>query len=180
MTHSEKLADWVAEKHSRQFIKGTGLPYFEHLNKVALLAKDATKWGYEIGLCHDLLEDTNTTGAELKAALLSFAYPPAAADFITVSVIELTDVFTKSAYPGLNKKERKKLESKRLQTLSAAAQTVKYADLIDNVAWMMQYDLKHASAYLKKKLKLLQSLNRGNKHLRQQAITIIQQDLLSF
>lgn len=178
MTRSEKLASWVADKHKNQLIKCTVLPYFDHLNKVALLAKGATEWGYETGLCHDLLEDTNTTSADLNAALLNFGYPEAIADLITFNVIELTDVFTKTAYPNLSKKERKKMESKRLQTLSPAAQTVKYADLIDNIAWMMKYDLRHAAKYLKKKATLLLSLNRGNEELRQQAMGIIRQELL--
>lgn len=177
MTGSERLANWVTEKHQDQLIKRTGLPYFDHLNKVAQLAKDAVEWGYEIGLCHDLLEDTNTTSNELNEILISFGYPVRVADLITAQVIALTDVFTKTAYPGLSKKERKKLENKRLQTLSATAQTVKYADLIDNVAWMMAHDLKHAEKYLKKKAVLLAELNRGNDQLRKQAIEIIKQSL---
>ncbi len=178
MTSAEKLANWVEDKHKNQLIKSTLLPYFDHLNKVALMAKNAVEWGYEIGLCHDLLEDTATTSTELQTALVHFDYPKAVADLITACVVELTDVFTKTAYPKLRKKERKKLENKRLQTLSAAAQTVKYADLIDNVAWMMKYDLKHAAKYLKKKSVLLTNLNRGNVYLRQQAMDIIQQELL--
>jgi len=180
MTGSERLANWVTEKHQDQMIKRTELPYFDHLNQVAQLAKDAAEWGYEIGLCHDLLEDTNTDSYDLKEALIGFGYPLRIADLITLHVIELTDVFTKTAYPKLSKKERKKLENKRLETLSATAQTVKYADLIDNVAWMMKYDLKHAAKYLKKKSVLLTNLNRGNVYLRQQAMDIIQQELLKF
>jgi len=180
MTSAEKLANWVADKHKNQLIKCTTLPYFDHLNKVASLAKNATEWGYEIGLCHDLLEDTGTTSAELKTALINFGYPVTATELITNHVVELTDVFTKTAYPKLSKKKRKKLENKRLQTLSNAAQTVKYADLIDNIAWMMKYDIKHAAHYLKKKATLLLNLNLGNNQLRQRAIGIIQRELLNF
>lgn len=177
MTGSERLAIWVAEKHKNQLIRNTGLPYFDHLKKVALLAKSAAEYGYEIGLCHDLLEDTNTTSTELQEALTGFGYSLEIANFIVQNVIELTDVFTKAAYPKLSKKERKKLESKRLQTLSITAQTVKYADLIDNIAWTMKYDIKHAAKYLKKKFALLLALNRGNHQLRQQTMEMIKQGL---
>lgn len=180
MTGSKQLANWVAEKHKNQLIKQTALPYFDHLNKVAQLAKDAVVWGYEIGLCHDLLEDTNTTGNELNETLIGFGYPASVADLITAQVIALTDVFTRTAYPGLSKKERKKLENKRLETLSATAQTVKYADLIDNVTWMMEHDTKHAAKYLKKKAALLLKLNRGNDELRQRALNMISHQLKYF
>ncbi|WP_293305265.1 hypothetical protein [Pedobacter sp. UBA5917] len=180
MIGSEQLANWVAEKHRDQLIKCTHLPYFDHLNKVAQLVKDVVKWGYEIGLCHDLLEDTNTTGTELKEALIRFGYDIDAAEFIVGNVTELTDVFTKTAYPDLSKKQRKNLENKRLQTLGTTAQTVKYADLIDNAAWMMKYDTKHAAKYLKKKAVLLLDLKAGNNQLRQQAMEIIEQGQLVF
>ena len=170
MGDRQQLTEWVKTRHGAQLIRRTKEPYFNHLTAVAEMAAPALTLGYEIGLCHDLLEDTGTTQEELKAALLSFGYPNGDADFITICVVELTDVFTADNYPELSKAERKKGEAARLITMSAAAQTVKYADLIYNLNWVLTYDQKHAHKYRKKKLLLLAELDKGNDELRQHAI----------
>lgn len=177
MTPAEQLTDWVALRHEGQMIRRTEEPYFNHLVAVAELSKSAVALGYEIGLCHDLLEDTDTTSKELLTALLSFGYTDQEAGTITACVVELTDVFTSEAYPLLSKAKRKKRESARLLTITAAAQTVKYADLVYNINWVLKYDQKHAHKYLLKKQVLLTGLNRGNEELRQKAIDLIQQSL---
>lgn len=180
MTAAEKLADWVADQHSGQLIRKTCISYFSHLMAVASCATSAAKLGYEVGLCHDLLEDTATTKDGLLQALLQFGYPASEAILITNAVVELTDVYTKNAYPYLSKTKRKKLESKRLLTISALAQTVKYADLMDNMRWMLVYDLKHAKKYLKKKRHLIMGLNRGDRNLQQQALALAGKSLSGF
>ncbi|WP_316845192.1 hypothetical protein [Pedobacter psychrodurus] len=177
MTASAQLAHWVAVQHAGQLIRKTKTPYFNHLTTVAAKARSATRLGYEIGLCHDLLEDTGTTRHQLLHALLSFGYSKSDAHEITGSVLELTDVYTKKAYPDLNKAERKKLESERLLSISASAQTVKYADLIDNIGWMLVHDQKHVKKYLKKKRLLITCLTRGNSILRQQALVFVDKSL---
>ncbi|EDM38003.1 hypothetical protein PBAL39_16299 [Pedobacter sp. BAL39] len=164
-----QLAKWVALKHQHQLIKKTNEPYFNHLLAVARMSAPFEEYGYEIGLCHDLLEDTNTGSAELLDQLLSFGYSGQEARLITTSVVELTDVYTPSNYPELRKKERKARESARLAAISASAQTVKYADLIYNLHWMLKHDRKHVKKYLKKKRLLLNSLNKGNEQLRKKA-----------
>jgi len=126
-------------------IRFSGEPYIDHLLAVAMLAGPAVALGYEIGLCHDLLEDTPTAPSELYAALLVFGYSEAAADHITKIVIELTDVFTATTYPQLRKKERKALEADRLVHISNSGQTVKYSDLIYNLSWVLRYQPKRAT-----------------------------------
>lgn len=180
MKPAEKLALWVSVKHQGQIIRRTDQPYFNHLETVAELAGSAVEMGYEIGLCHDLLEDTDTTETELFNALLSFGYTNAQSNLISGCVAELTDVFTAIAYPDLDKAERKKRESARLATISATAQTVKYGDLIDNINWVLIHDQKHAKKYLKKKQLLLRNLNRGDDGLRQQAFNVIQSGMTLF
>ncbi|KQM74789.1 hypothetical protein ASE74_02070 [Pedobacter sp. Leaf216] len=179
MTASAQLAKWVAEQHAGQLVRNTNKPYFNHLETVATLAGPVTRLGYEIGLCHDLLEDTNTNGDDLQNALIRFGYAKSDASEIMNCVIELTDVYTKKAYPYLHKVKRKKLEAERLFKVSAAAQTVKYADLMDNIDWMMQHDQKHATKYLNKKRLLIANLNQGNAQLRQQVLNLINKCLLT-
>lgn len=60
----EKLKDlirYVGLKHQLQVRKYTHEPYFNHLISVAEMVDDIGDLFYEIGLCHDLLEDTDTS-----------------------------------------------------------------------------------------------------------------------
>jgi len=180
MTKTERLISWVAEQHGGQIIRKTKLPYFTHLLSVASTSKPFVKFGFEIGLCHDLLEDTNTSIELLFNTLQSFGYSFDDANEITVCVKELTDVYTKNDFPFLSKKARKRREDKRLISISPTAQTVKYADLNDNVNWVLKYDKKNAGKYLKKKRKLLVNLDKGNIELRKKLLGLIEKSLADF
>ncbi|OKS86488.1 hypothetical protein [Mucilaginibacter polytrichastri] len=177
MSTAEQLTQWIKLQHEGQLIKRTNQPYFAHLLAVAEMAGKATALGYEIGLCHDLFEETNNTVDTLLGALKSFGYNDENANHITGAVIALTDVFTAAAYPDLSKKDRKKREAKRLVTISPDAQTVKYCDLIYNIGWVLEYDEKHAKKYLKKKRKLLKAMLGGDQRLREDALKIIDKAL---
>jgi len=179
MTPVEQLAIWVAQKHSGQLIKKTNEPYFNHLISVAEMAGKFTTWGYEIGLCHDLLEDTPTTKDDFFNALISFNYDTDRAHYITDCVLELTDVFTSKAYPDTNKHSRKLQETLRLCQISAAAQTVKYADLAYNIKWVLTHDPKHAKDYLERKRKLLLGMNKGNRELQREVLALIDANSLA-
>jgi (p)ppGpp synthase/HD superfamily hydrolase len=170
--YREKLRTWVKLKYRGRLIRRTKEPYFNHLCSVAELAGSAVPFGYEIGLCHDLLEDTNTTPKGLRKNLKECGFDRAATELITHCVIELTDVFTKEAYPKLRKSVRKSEEARRLTMISPASQTVKYADLIDNILWVLKYDPKKALPYLKRKKALLCVMDKGNGHLLQQAMVL--------
>ncbi|RYG11338.1 MAG: metal-dependent phosphohydrolase, partial [Chitinophagaceae bacterium] len=127
MTNSEKLINWVAEQHGDQLIKKTRLPYLNHLTAVGNLSESFVRLGFEIGLCHDLLEDTSASDESLFNALQNFGYSLDDTNRIVDCVKELTDVFSKNQFPELSKKERKKRESERLVSISPTSQTVKYA-----------------------------------------------------
>jgi hypothetical protein len=165
-----KLIRWISRKHRGQVIKGTTEPFFNHLKAVAEMAAPFVRFGYEVGLSHDLLEKTNITAVLFYQALTRFGYLPGEADAIISQVIELTDVFTKAAYPGLKKHERKELEEQRLAAVGPDAQTVKYADLICNIEWVLQYGQKNAASYLYRKRKLLLAMESGDPMLRQKAM----------
>ncbi len=173
MTPRECLINWVAEQHKGQQIKYAGQPYFSHLERVAWLAEHYLIFGYEIGLCHDLLEDTSATEENLRSALIQSGYSRHEADLITSCVTELTDVYTNKAYPSLSKSNRKELEAIRLANISANAQTVKYADLMDNIDWVMLYEPYKAKKYLLKKQKLLLAMDKGHSALRNQLLELI-------
>ena len=170
---SVQLRNWVGEQYNGQRIKISGEPYMNHLLAVAKMAAGAAPFGNEIGLCHDLLEDTSATPAQLYAALLGFGYTEAAADHITDTVVELTDVFTKAAYPELRKRERKECEAQRWLKLSSAAQTVKYADLLYNIPWVLRYQPGKAKKYIRRKVRLLAKLDKGNPALYLRTLEVI-------
>ena len=50
------------------------------------------------------------------------------------------------------------------------AQTVKYADLIYNIGWVLRYQRKKVKGYLKRKLRLLKQLDKGDTTLQTLAI----------
>jgi (p)ppGpp synthase/HD superfamily hydrolase len=177
MNSRVQLTDWVRQKHEDQLIRRTAIPYFRHLVFVAQTVSTATTLGYEIGLCHDLLEDTTTTVAELRTTLQNFGYGETDAGQITACVVELTDVYTKKAYPDTSKTNRKEREAKRLTTISSLAQTVKYADLIDNIKWVLKHDTGNAVTYLQKKQILLYLMDKGDHRLHAQALALIDRTL---
>jgi hypothetical protein len=168
-----QLSEWIKFKHKGQIIKCTLEPYYNHLIVVAELAAPSTSFGYEVGLCHDLLEKTSTSQDELRQKLILFGYPKNEADAIVSQVIELTNVFTKAAFPKLKKVVLKAKEEERLIQISADAQTVKYTDLIYNIGWVLEFEPAHAATYLKTKKKLLRAMCRGNQELQAKALQII-------
>jgi (p)ppGpp synthase/HD superfamily hydrolase len=173
MNKTEQLTYWIERQHAGQLIKDTDEPYFNHLLYVAEMVKKSVVLGYEIGLCHDLFEETTTSVNELTENLKRFGYTNSEADHIKTSVVELTDIFTAYTYPHLRKKDRKAREAARLLTIGPDAQTVKYCDLIYNIGWMMKHEKKRAKKYLKKKQVLLLGMVKGNKGIRQCALNLI-------
>lgn len=171
------LLDWIKVRYQGVIIPVSGGPYLEHVETVAALAGRHNILGYEIGLCHDLLEDHICTAETLETALTACGYEPDETAAITSATRELSDVFTKQAYPKLSKKQRRRKEDKRLITLSAAAQTVKYADLVYNIAWTLRYQQKGVRSYLKRKRRLLRKMDQGDPALHKIALTAAEQAL---
>jgi guanosine-3',5'-bis(diphosphate) 3'-pyrophosphohydrolase len=180
MNARAQLTAWIKQQYAGQKIKRSGEPYFNHLVAVAEMVEPIIDFGYEVGLCHDLLEDTEITVDQLLKVLVNFGYSKPDANYITNCVVELTDVFTKAAYPNLSKVIRKEKEAARLTTISPVAQTVKYADLMDNIKWVMRYDRIKAVSYLTKKRLLIMTMADGNAGLREQVLALIENSLRSF
>jgi (p)ppGpp synthase/HD superfamily hydrolase len=164
-TPQQHLYCFITLKHFEQKRKYTGEPYFQHLLAVAKMTENAAIHGYEIGLCHDLLEDTDCTDFELMDALAIFGYSADANRSIVNGVIELTDVYTHEAYPHLNRAMRKELEAERLWTISKNSQTIKYCDFIDNTKSIVQYDPGFAKVYLAEKQRVLFGMTLGDRAL---------------
>lgn len=147
-----KLIEFVKAQHGSQVRKYTGEPYYNHLIAVANASeKTGVNYGWEIGLCHDLLEDTKCDRPTLFYGLVDLGYSETAAKFIGLAVIGLTDVFTTEAYPYLNRALRKRCEALRLHTIDRVSQIVKCCDLIDNTSSIVTHDPGFAKTYLSEK-----------------------------
>lgn len=165
MTRSEQLTNWVAIKYRNH-------PYFDHCLKVAQSAGPVVPLGYEVGLCHDMLEDGIVHVDELRQILTQLSYAEKEVRQTIATVQELTDVFTPNTFPELTKKQRRKQENSRLTGISSLAQTVKYADLIDGARWISENRPEKWERYQKRKCKLLLKLDQGDPGLRQIALQL--------
>lgn len=164
----------AAHDSIKQVRKYSGEPYWVHTDAVA--AQVASVGGTEEMVAaahlHDYREDVVTRlqeekrFAELEAFELEYnTFPQEVRDYVT----DLTDVYTKAAYPKLNRKERHALENKRLALVSDNSKTIKLADLINNTESIVAEDVGFARVYLAEKLELLPLLTEGHPALLNQA-----------
>jgi len=174
----DKLKDIVLlakDLHGNQKRKYTGEPYVNHTVQVAKIVKNYG--GDDImvyaAVLHDVLEDTNTTKEELFSHLRQIIGPENAIEVVKL-VQELTDVFIKDDYPNINRKDRKEMEAMRLGSISPKAQTIKYADLLDNGQDIMKNDPKFGKVYLKEKEQILKHMNRGNQELYKKCLSSLE------
>ena len=171
-----KILEFVKIHHAEQKRKYTGEPYYSHLLNVAeILHKNVNlPLAVEAALCHDLFEDTNCTHQELTLFLNDIGYDTNESELITSLTIDLSDVYTHTAFPNLNRAERKALEVIRMSKNGYTAQTVKYADLIDNAKSIIAHDKKFAKVYLNEKRDILLHMKSGDINLYAAACALLQ------
>jgi (p)ppGpp synthase/HD superfamily hydrolase len=174
----EQIKQFADRAHGEQMRKYTPERYIVHPIRVMEITKDYdNKFSVlAAALLHDVFEDTSTTPLEMKAFLLQLT-GAADAKRVVHLVHELTDVYTKANFPQWNRYTRKRKEMERLEKTSPDAQTIKYADLIDNMAEIARQDPDFAKRYLDEARNLLNRLKRGNKALRDLAITTLERSL---
>lgn len=161
--------------HGDQLRKYGGDRYIVHPIRVM---ENCARYTSEIcvlsaALLHDVLEDTSVTPAELLHFLQNIFSPSSAAQTLDL-VIALTDVYTKQNYPRMNRRKRKAEEAKRLSQCSAAAQTIKYADIYDNAKHIMEEDPDFGPVFLREAFDLLTQLTGGNAVLRLEVMDVVQ------
>lgn len=160
------VKDLATKLHGDQKRKYTGDDYVTHTFRVADIVKEHGGDDNMVmaAILHDVLEDTPTTEDQLLDFMMEIVGPSEAIDVVKM-VKELTDIFTKENYPDLNRKGRKEMEAIRLGRVSPRAQTIKYADLLDNGEDIMKNDPKFGKVYLREKETILKYMNKGNKTL---------------
>lgn len=127
-------------------------------------------------LLHDVLEDTSVTPDEMKQYLYTVMDKIEAGKTLAL-VIELTDIYVKEDYPSMNRRARKNRELQRLEKTSAASQTIKYADIIDNCREISKYDPNFATLFLRECKTTLKKLDKGNPQLYEKAVAIVNEEL---
>ena len=86
-------------------------------------------------------------------------------------------MYVKRDYPSMNRRARKSKELERLEKTSAASQTIKYADIIDNCREISIQDPDFAPIFLKECKTMLKKLNKGNEQLYTKAMTLVNTEL---
>jgi (p)ppGpp synthase/HD superfamily hydrolase len=173
-SHSVPQCEHLAEVH---------LMVLHHFDSLAVRDIGMKMFRFGLGivsLLHDLLEDTDVTREVLEKDLLQLIPGDSVADksvrhVVLECVCSLTDVFTKEAYPDLNRAERKKRETLRLAACSypEIVHPVKMCDHISNYYSIRRYDPKFSSVYKTELTFSTEKLKRdyGLKHFVNEVLT---------
>lgn len=162
----KKITEFAGEAHGRQTRKYSPELYIDHPIRVM---KTCRKYEDRIeilaaALLHDVVEDTPVSNLQIEEFLQAML-PQETTLKIVKLVEELTDVYIKEDFLFLDRRERKLLEADRLQKVSSDAQTIKYADIIDNAQDVLTFDPGFAAKYLRELKLILELANNGNKEL---------------
>lgn len=162
-----ELFDFVKQHHANQKRKYTGEPCLTHLLRVVEILQKFGVHGeeIEIGLCHDILENTFCTKQEMSIKLKEIGYDLFPRNKIIIGIYNLTDIYTPEQFADLSRSERKQKEAERMEDLEFFSQTVKYAELIDNIPSVARYDPEFAWIYLNEISAYIGKLNEGNEAL---------------
>lgn len=174
----EQVKDFAAKAHGEQRRKFADEPYIAHPIRVMEICKEVTGDTAILAaaLLHDVVEDTPVNKKQIKDYLLTIM--DAAKAQRTVQLVdELTDRYVKANYPQWNRRKRKTKEAERLAQTSAASQTIKYADIIDNSAEIAHQETDFAKVFLQECNALLKTMNKGNQQLYQRALETVQEGL---
>lgn len=122
-----KMLRLIYKAHSGQLRKNSYTPFVSHPLMVMLKAAQLEYVTEDMMLAaagHDLSEDTYVTINDIRTEF---------GNHVAKLVEELTNVYTASAYPNMNRKERKKKELERIKNISKEAKQLKMLDRIHNL-----------------------------------------------
>ncbi|ACU62371.1 HD domain-containing protein [Chitinophaga pinensis] len=178
MDQLSQIKAFAGQAHGSQRRKFADEPYINHPVRVMEICGKYTSDlpVLSAALLHDVLEDTAVTTEELSAWLYK-TLSSADADRTLKLTVELTDIYVKKDYPHWNRRKRKQMEATRLSQISAAGQTIKYADIVDNANDITTADTDFISTFLHECRQLLKVMEKGNPALRQQAMDIVNKHL---
>jgi (p)ppGpp synthase/HD superfamily hydrolase len=156
----KKATAFATAKHAGQVRKFTGEPYIVHPLAVAELVAStgAAESVVAAAVLHDVLEDTDTGFGELAE---TFGVK------VAKLIAEVTNHFRSAT--GRPRAERKANELARLANVSADAQTIKVADIIDNCSTLAERSPSFAAVYFPEKAGQLAVLTKADAALLEKA-----------
>jgi (p)ppGpp synthase/HD superfamily hydrolase len=162
----EKIQHFADAAHGDQMRKYAPERYIAHPLRVMHLCRAFTtdETILASALLHDVLEDTEVTAEEIRTFLLPLLGEKGTEKTLHL-VAELTDVYVKRNYPHWNRRKRKQMECERMAGISPEAQTVKYADILDNCREIVGHDPSFARVFLRECKHLLKCMTRGDPQL---------------
>lgn len=171
----EQVRDFADKAHGEQTRKYSSERYIVHPLRVMEMLREYTTDipMLAAALLHDVLEDTPVNKQGITDFLDQWMPPEQVARTIQL-VVELTDVYVNADYPHWNRRKRKAKELERMELTSADAQTIKYADIIDNCAYIVEQDPDFASVFLSECNALLKKMTNGNTGLWKKAVVIVE------
>jgi (p)ppGpp synthase/HD superfamily hydrolase len=177
----EKVKAFADNAHGDQMRKYSNERYIVHPVRVMEICEQYTNdvTVLAAALLHDVLEDTAVGKRELGNFLSGIMEKEQASRTLEL-VDQLTDVFIKADYPALNRRARRSREAERLSKVSPDAQTVKYADIIDNTRDIAKDETDFALTYLRECQQLLQSISDGNPDLYERAVNTVNESLREY
>lgn len=169
-----RIRDFADQAHGNQMRKYTGDPYIVHPQRVMEICREYTGKNAILAaaLLHDVLEDTDVDSETIFDFLTGVMGYSSAKKALHI-VEELTDKYEKKSYPQWNRDKRKYMEAERLAKVSADAQTVKYADIIDNTPDIVEGDPGFGKRYIQEVKTLLSKMTKGHPKLRQRALKVV-------
>ena len=170
----EKVKMYADQAHGDQMRKYANERYIVHPIRVMEIVRE---YSHEVpllaaSLLHDVLEDTAVSPEEMKYFLDSVMNQEDSEKTFRL-VKELTDEYIKANYPKLNRRTRRTKEAERLAETSSDAQTIKYADIIDNVNDISVHDADFALVYLRESKQLLLKMIGGHGELYARALRVV-------
>lgn len=174
----EKVIAFTDKAHGEQMRKYTPDRYIVHPVRVMELVRE---YNQEVpvlaaAVMHDVLEDTPVQKEELRDFLRTVMSDQDGERTVEL-VVELTDVYIKSSYPAYNRRKRKDMEVERMTKTSPDAQTIKYADIIDNCREIVQHDASFARVFLRECHNLLKKMRNGDPELYRKAQELVAANL---
>lgn len=171
----EQIRDFASAAHEGQKRKYVDEPYINHPIRVSGYCQrfSASLSIAAAALLHDVLEDTAVTPAEMESFLMSTMSDGEAKHTMRL-VKDLTDVYTHKAYPHMNRRWRKEKECDRLCHSHPDAQTIKYADIIDNSNGIAESGDDFAPKYLLECKTLLKRITKGNAEMYKAAMEAVE------
>jgi (p)ppGpp synthase/HD superfamily hydrolase len=143
---------FAVQAHGEQMDKYLKQPYIVHPIKIAqfMVMFEQRTEVVQAALLHDVVEDTKFTILDIRKEF---------GDDVAGLVNWLTDQYADLKHG--NRSLRKRWERERFSNAPADAQTIKYADLIDNANSIFQHDKPFAKVYIREMRETLSVATRG-------------------